>query len=105
MERKLFLATLGSGAIAALGLGDEKTEETIEGIHETIFPEGETTVLPLGPDDVLVLRLPEGKFLSRDAIERLAATVREGFGYDRVVVLEGGIDLGIVSPREETNEE
>ncbi len=55
----------------------------------------------LEPDDHLVMEFPGS--LTDEAIDRLRCSVKEVFGEDRrVIVLEEGMKLGVVSPREKS---
>lgn len=96
IARRIFVRNLGASMLAALGVG--AVADGADGAdvpHAPPSPEF-TPPLGLGPDDTLVLSLPQGTYLSADQFERIGVAARAGFRHDHVVVLEGGIKLDVV---------
>lgn len=67
-------------------------------VDEEIRYLGDVQRLELRPDDIIVLRLPDGRRISEADHVRMQAVAESYFPGHKIVILEGGMQIGIVSP-------
>jgi len=65
---------------------------------------GIVSKLELGPEDLLVIELPDGRLISQAERECLKQQIATALPGRKIIVLEGGIRLGVLNPKKEEDD-